>query len=282
MIRLRLKPDFRREKEKLRREVQILQSLKHPRIVCLEDVVETETTVFLVMELLEGGEIFFPIVKKGRFNEDEARHVLVQVGEALHFLHLNHVVHRDLKPENILISNVTQTDKGELFDVKLVDFGLSKLIQDGYSTAKTFVGTPQYWAPEVIDAGENGTEYDHRVDLWSLGILTYVMLGGSYPFEAPGQGTELGQKIKSGKVRFRGSKWEKVSTDAKDAIVGLLNVDKEKRLTLGGLMEHPFLKDYPPAQRLLATVELPRTMSDNQKSEILFNRSGGRRTPPPG
>ena len=82
LVRLRLKPDFKREKEKLRREVQILQSLKHPRIVCLEDVVETETTVFLVMELLEGGEIFFPIVKKGRFNEDEARHVLVQVGDS--------------------------------------------------------------------------------------------------------------------------------------------------------------------------------------------------------
>jgi serine/threonine protein kinase len=254
LVRLRLKHDFKREKEKLRREVQILRSLKHPRIVCLEDVVETDTTCFLVMELLEGGEIFYPIVKKGKLNEEEARNVLVQVAEALHFLHLNHVVHRDLKPENILISNVTQTSDGEMFEVKLVDFGLSKLIQDGYSTARTFVGTPQYWAPEVIDAGENGTAYDYRVDLWSLGIFAYVMLGGTYPFEAPGQGAELGQKIKSGKIRFRGAKWEKVSADAKDAISGLLNVDKTKRLSIGELMEHPFLKDYPPAQRLLATV----------------------------
>jgi len=140
------------------------------------------------MELLQGGELYYPIVQKGRLNEWEAKVVVVQVVDALAYLHEQHVIHRDLKPENILIHSSFDTPQGTHYKVKLVDFGLSKLIRDGLSIARTFVGTPQYWAPEVLVAGENGSEYDYRVDIWSLGILLYVMLAGSYPFDG-------GQKV---------------------------------------------------------------------------------------
>jgi hypothetical protein len=133
--------------------------------------------------------------------------------------------------------------------VKLVDFGLSKLIRDGVSIARTFVGTPQYWAPEVLVAGENGSEYDYRVDIWSLGILLYVMLAGSYPFD--GGEKILEQKIRAGNFAFRGKKWENVSPEAKAAIRGLITVNRENRMSLGQFLSSPWLAEFEPAQAVL-------------------------------
>merc|ERR1719191_1439783 len=131
------------------------------------------------MELVGGGELFDHIVGRGRLPEDEARYVFLQIVEGLKYIHSKNIIHRDLKPENILIDQ--KHSRQGLLEVKLSDFGHSKLINDGYSTALTRVGTPQYWAPEVSDPAKAALGYTQAVDLWSLGVVLYVMLIGSYP-----------------------------------------------------------------------------------------------------
>merc|ERR1719199_924523 len=133
----------------LQREIQILFGLKHPRIVTLFDVIEEADKLCLVMEIVSDGELFDYIVKRGTLSEPGARNVFCQIVDALKYIHSKDIVYRDLKPENILVSG--KTDKETDLQIKLSDFGHSKLVNDGYSTALTRVGTPQYWAPEVSD-----------------------------------------------------------------------------------------------------------------------------------
>ncbi|KAF4663521.1 hypothetical protein FOL47_005696 [Perkinsus chesapeaki] len=186
--RARLSGDFEGEIQALHKEIGILSRLKHRNIVALYDVVETQAAVFIVMEYIGGGELFDYVVDDSNFsNENVIRFVFCQVVDALLYLHVNGVIHRDLKPENILVSSMTKEcpqgyeavpgDMPVYPVVKLADFGLSKAVQNASSLAMTWVGTPQYWAPEVIKAQEDKVGYDGRADNWSLGVLLYVMLG---------------------------------------------------------------------------------------------------------
>merc|ERR1740123_189320 len=178
--RLRLHPQFEKLTHMMNREVTLLLTLRHDKIVQLHDVVETEkpAQLILVMELMEGGQLSYYIVSRGRLSAADARDVFAQVVEGLQYIHSKGIIHRDLKPENILLGSVATPRSFPV--IKLSDFGHSKLIRDGYTRAVTTVGTEQYWAPEVVDIEEKS--YDERADLWSLGVVLYVMLMGTYPF----------------------------------------------------------------------------------------------------
>ncbi|KAF4726906.1 hypothetical protein FOZ62_023375 [Perkinsus olseni] len=253
--RARLSEEFDRELDALHKEIGILSRLKHRNIVALYDVVETQAAVYIVMEYVGGGELFDYVVDNENFNnENVIRFVFCQVVDALLYLHVNGVIHRDLKPENILVSSMATScpsgyeevpgDMPAYPIVKLADFGLSKAVQNASSLAMTWVGTPQYWAPEVIKAQEDKVGYDGRADNWSLGVLLYVMLGKRYPFT----GQHMNDQIRVGQFKFR--KMDHVSAEAKDLVSRLIVVNPNDRISLEDALGHPWLKNFPPAQAL--------------------------------
>jgi len=188
----------------------------------------------LVLEFVQGGELFDHIANAGSFSEPVARYIFVQVVEGLRYIHSQDIVHRDLKPENILVD--TKASRHCLLDVKLSDFGHSKFINDGYTVAMTRCGTPQYWAPEVSDPAKAAKGYDQRVDLWSLGVALYVMLMGAYPFQ--GQDNEIEDKVKRAQFGF-GNK--AVSEPAKDLVRSLIKVKPGERLSLAQCLNHAWI-----------------------------------------
>jgi len=240
LTKLRLQRNFERISDNLHREIQILFGLRHPRIVSLYDVVEDHDSLNLVMELVEGGELFDYIVAKGAFSEPEARHVFLQIAEGLKYIHSKDIVYRDLKPENILVDR--QASKSGLLEVKLSDFGHSKLINNGYSTALTRVGTPQYWAPEVCDPRLASKGYDQTVDLWSLGVVCYVMLCGAYPFD--GAEERMEDQIRKAHLTFRSQvPGHQLTPEAKELVRSFIKVKPQERLKLEQAFNHRWVKE---------------------------------------
>jgi serine/threonine protein kinase len=214
--------------EQLKREISVMKMLKHPHTVQLYDVLQTQNHIYLVLELVTGGELFDRILSAKRFDEDTARRFFQQMVVALHFSHRNGVAHRDLKPENLLVD-----DKD---NIKVTDFGLANL-QKPDKLLHTVCGTPNYVAPEVLkECGYNGI----YADTWSCGIILFVMLAGYLPFDDP-QLDELFKKIQRGDYRMCKTFTEPV----KDIITKMLNTDPKKRITLDGVMRHPwFCKNF--------------------------------------
>jgi len=242
---LRLSRDPTGALDKLRRETVILFTLKHAHIVSLLDVIETHERLYLVMELVEGGELFDDIYRNGCLSEPQAHYVFLQLVDALKYIHSKGVVHRDLKPENILVDR--RESRPGLHEVKISDFGHSKLI-DGVSTAHTRnLGTPQYRAPEVSDAGRCATGYDETVDLWSLGVVLFVMLEGTYPFDRGWQ--------QQAKVQFR--EHSKTSKEARDLINALIQFEPRNRLPLDKCVKHPWVARHGGAR--MQGVDISRT-----------------------
>jgi len=159
------------DEKRLKTEVAILKQVKHPNIVCLKDLYETPQNLYLVMELVTGGELFDKIVEKGQYTEKEAAATVKKILNSVDYLHDVNIAHRDLKPENLLLRGDDETD------VMLSDFGLSKIINQD-TMMETACGTPYYVAPEVLSA----QGYDKEVDLWSVGVITYLLLCGFPPF----------------------------------------------------------------------------------------------------
>eukprot|EP00930_Biecheleria_cincta_P037003 TRINITY_DN25374_c0_g1_i1.p1 TRINITY_DN25374_c0_g1~~TRINITY_DN25374_c0_g1_i1.p1 ORF type:complete len:637 (-),score=122.78 TRINITY_DN25374_c0_g1_i1:13-1923(-) len=233
--KLKLQPNFQRISDNLHREVHILFSLRHPRVVSLYDVVETDDYLHLVMELVDGGELFDHIVSRGSFNEPVARYVFLQIAEGLKYIHSKDIVYRDLKPENILVDQ--KNSRKGLLEIKLSDFGHSKLINDGYSTALTRVGTPQYWAPEVSDPAKAAQGYSQNVDLWSLGVVLYVMLVGSYPFD--GVAKPIEHQIQKAEINFPAHR--ALSAKVQELIRALIKVKPKERLSLERCLQHEWV-----------------------------------------
>ncbi|KAJ3275729.1 Protein kinase [Terramyces sp. JEL0728] len=214
--------------QRLKREVQYYRQLKHPHIVKLYEVITTPTDIILVLEYANG-ELFNYIVEKGRMSEAEARKLFQQIICAIEHCHMHKIVHRDLKPENILM------DANK--NIKIADFGLSNYLQDG-DFLKTSCGSPNYAAPEVI----SGKLYaGPEIDIWSCGVILYVMLCGQLPFDDEHIPT-LFKKINSGVFRKPSS----LSNGAKDLLSAMLTVDPLKRITIPEIRKHPwFAKDLP-------------------------------------
>lgn len=224
--------------EALETEIAILRQLNHPHIVSLKEVVTTPSDTYIVMELLGGGELFNRIVDDGPFPEPKAASLFAQILFAMEHLHEQNIVHRDIKPENILY-----IEKGGL-DIKLIDFGYAGLwAPDKQLTG--LCGTPDYVAPEVLtwydDDDEKGTPYGKGSDLWSMGVLLYVILSGCSPFSADEEEMLL-QQVAQAKYEFYDNEWKGVSELAKDLVRKLLVVDPAERLSMEQVMAHPWLE----------------------------------------
>uniref|UniRef100_A0A8C2QJK4 Ribosomal protein S6 kinase n=1 Tax=Cricetulus griseus TaxID=10029 RepID=A0A8C2QJK4_CRIGR len=195
---------------------------------------------FLVMELLNGGELFERIKKKKHFSETEASYIMRKLVSAVSHMHDVGVVHRDLKPENLLF-----TDENDNLEIKVIDFGFARLKPPDNQPLKTPCFTLHYAAPELLT--HNG--YDESCDLWSLGVILYTMLSGQVPFQSHDRSltctsaVEIMKKIKKGDFSFEGEAWKNVSQEAKDLIQGLLTVDPNKRLKMSGLRYNEWLQD---------------------------------------
>jgi len=224
--------------EALETEIKILRQLRHPYIVSLKEVVTTPSDTYIVMELLSGGELFNRIVDKGSFPEKEAAQLFAQILLSMEYLHSLHIVHRDVKPENILY---VESDKD---DIKLIDFGYAGLWTPERPLTG-LCGTPDYVAPEVLtwyDDDENGTAYGTGSDLWSLGVLLYVILSGCSPFSADEE-EQLLKQVAEAKYEFFENEWKDTSQSCKDLISRLLVVDPAARMTMEQVLEHPWLKE---------------------------------------
>jgi len=223
----------------LRMEVNLMRQLKHPNVVSLQEVVRDKVSIFLVQECLAGGELFDKLLAKGPFNEEDTLAIFAQVACGLDYLHANDVVHRDLKAENLVF-----VAKGSP-QIKFIDFGGAA----PYNPAEGLtglVGTPQYVAPEVVigygDTNPTEKPYGKACDLWSLGVLLYVMLSKMMPFRAKEIDLLLKQVVK-GKFFFKPEdRWSKISPSAKDLITKLLEKDPAKRLTIAQVKEHAWAK----------------------------------------
>eukprot|EP01108_Squamamoeba_japonica_P000161 TRINITY_DN101_c0_g2_i1.p1 TRINITY_DN101_c0_g2~~TRINITY_DN101_c0_g2_i1.p1 ORF type:complete len:337 (-),score=163.42 TRINITY_DN101_c0_g2_i1:93-1103(-) len=216
----------------LQREIDIMKKLSHPNVLQLREVFETDTKICLVTELVSGGELFEKIVEVGSYTEPDAANIVRQVVEGVAYLHANGVAHRDLKPENLLVGGENEDE------IKIADFGLSKSFGGGpEARLETSCGTPDYVAPEVL----RGEVYDHSVDLWSVGVITYILLCGFPPFWGESQG-ELFDKILSVSFDFPDPEWTNVSQEAKDFIQHLLVKDPAERFTAKECCDHAWIK----------------------------------------
>mmetsp|Transcript_12876 Transcript_12876/g.19265 ORF Transcript_12876/g.19265 Transcript_12876/m.19265 type:complete len:362 (-) Transcript_12876:326-1411(-) len=204
----------------LKDEIAVLKDLQHDHIIRLYDVFEEAKFYYLVTERMRGGELFDRIVSKSYYNEKEARDVCKILFEALNYCHSQNVAHRDLKPENLLLQSEDNDS-----DLKLADFGFAKRCSSE-NCLTTQCGTPGYVAPEILE----GTPYGCKADMWSLGVIVYIILGGYPPFIESNQ-RELFRKIRRGQYEFHEEYWGGVSADAKDLISKLLTVDPSKRFS---------------------------------------------------
>ncbi|KAF8968419.1 hypothetical protein BGZ46_010882 [Entomortierella lignicola] len=247
------------ERANILKEVQIMRQLKHPGIVELYDFSESDEHYFLVLELATGGELFHRIVKLTYFSEDLARHVIVQVAQAIRYLHEEKgVVHRDIKPENILFEPIPiipsppdfkpdEADKedegiflpgiggGGVGRVKIADFGLSKVVWD--EQTMTPCGTVGYTAPEIV----KDERYSKSVDMWALGCVLYTLLVGFPPFYDESI-KALTEKVARGQFTFLSPWWDEISFEVKDLISHLLCVNPAERYTIDQFLAHPWIK----------------------------------------
>ncbi|XP_050380019.1 CDPK-related kinase 5 [Argentina anserina] len=226
--------------EDVRREVKILKALTgHSNLVQFYDAYEDHDNVYIVMELCEGGELLDRILARGgKYTEEDARTVMIQILNVVAFCHLQGVVHRDLKPENFLFTSMDEDSQ-----LKAIDFGLSDFVKPD-ERLNDIVGSAYYVAPEVLHRA-----YGTEADVWSVGVIAYILLCGSRPFWAR---TESGifRAVLKADPSFDEPPWPTLSTEASDFVKRLLNKDPRKRMTAAQALSHPWLKNY-------STVKIP-------------------------
>jgi serine/threonine protein kinase len=287
------------KRDAIQDEIELLSQIDHPHIVLMEEVFETDKELFLILELVTGGELFDRIVTSGRLQERQARPLFRQMVSAVKYLHNKGIAHRDLKPENILLCRKRATSSlssealaraktlvpaqlgspspddadDDEWVVKLADFGLSRMVSEG-SFMQTLAGTPQYVAPEVLngmaprdddddDAPPKG--YGKECDIWSLGVILFVMLSGTAPFDDDQQ-PKLFANICSGIFSFDASCWASISDSSKDLIRRMLCVDVKKRITLDGVEQSDWLSGKAKARKAVPTATAAEAASGSAKS----------------
>jgi len=222
--------------ERFKAEISIMKIRDHPNIIKLQETFEDHRNIYLVMELCLGGELFDRIIDVGHFTEVQAAIVMQHIFRAVYYMHENHICHRDLKPENFLF---TSQDPIEKTSLKIIDFGLAHEFGPGI-TLSTKAGTPYYVAPQVL-AGK----YDQAADLWSCGVIAYVLLCGYPPFHGDTDSDVL-QKVKLGNFSFHPSDWKNVSEDAKNLIRLLLKMSPKERYTAEQSLNHVWVASKAP------------------------------------
>ncbi|KAF7200989.1 serine/threonine-protein kinase D1-like [Nothobranchius furzeri] len=221
-----------KQESQLRNEVAILQSLHHQGVVNLECMFETPERVFVVMEKLHGDMLEMILSsEKGRLPERITKFLVTQILVALRHLHFKNIVHCDLKPENVLLASADSFPQ-----VKLCDFGFARIIGEK-SFRRSVVGTPAYLAPEVL----RNKGYNRSLDMWSVGVIIYVSLSGTFPFN---EDEDINDQIQNAAFMYPPHPWKKVSQEAIDLINNLLQVKMRKRYSVDKTLSHPWLQDY--------------------------------------
>lgn len=216
----------------LKDEVKLLSECKHPNIIRFVDFFDEAEYYFLLSEVVGGGELFDRICDKTTYTEAEARDLIITLLKVLAYLHKKNIAHRDLKPENLLLRSTTNDT-----DIVLADFGFAQVTKG--RSLQQVCGTPDYVAPEVI----SHAKYDYSCDVWSAGVITFILLGGYPPFQAKDEDDRdaLFAIIKKGKFKFHEKFWKTISPEAKDLITQMLTVDVDKRSTAEELLRHKWL-----------------------------------------
>ncbi|XP_074091497.1 serine/threonine-protein kinase D1 isoform X2 [Macrotis lagotis] len=221
-----------KQESQLRNEVAILQNLHHPGVVNLECMFETPERVFVVMEKLHGDMLEMILSsEKGRLPEHITKFLISQILVALRHLHFKNIVHCDLKPENVLLASADPFPQ-----VKLCDFGFARIIGEK-SFRRSVVGTPAYLAPEVL----RNKRYNRSLDMWSVGVIIYVSLSGTFPFN---EDEDIHDQIQNAAFMYPPNPWKEISPEAIDLINNLLQVKMRKRYSVDKTLSHPWLQDY--------------------------------------
>mmetsp|Transcript_51876 Transcript_51876/g.70734 ORF Transcript_51876/g.70734 Transcript_51876/m.70734 type:complete len:851 (+) Transcript_51876:2-2554(+) len=266
--------------QQLMQEAEMMRAVSHPHIINLHEVFGTRDAIHLVMELVEGGDLLDRILEQGPYPEASARKLMRAILSAVDYLHRTSIVHRDLKPENILLVNKTSD-----INVKITDFGLAKRVEA--EGLKTFCGTPQYFAPEVLK--RQGTvfgagRYGYEADMWSMGVILYVVLTGTQPFND----ATLFAQIQNADFRMDGEEWAGISTAAKRLVSSMLTKCPKKRLTASQALNHPWVAtddpvlELPPPPPRLPSQDDRQTRTDkhsNHQSQHDPSRKTGDRHP---
>lgn len=235
-----------REEEKIKKEIDILKTLDHPNIIKVFEFYNSEKKFYIISELCNGGELFDQIIKFKNFDEKKASRIMKQLFSAVHFCHSNQILHRDLKPENILMesfdsegyNSTSKINQRNSLNIKVIDFGTAEIFKKNSMLSKQ-IGTPFYIAPDVLK-----NEYNEKCDIWSCGVIMYIILCGSPPFYGKNE-REIFNKVKMGNYTFSQNIWKEISNNAKDLIKSLLESDHNNRPSAEKAMNHPWFKQFP-------------------------------------
>ncbi|KAI9228652.1 MAG: kinase-like domain-containing protein [Piptocephalis tieghemiana] len=220
----------------LQREVGLLMTIDHPCAIRVKQVFQDPSKLYLVMELAEGGELFDRVVKRGRLTEPEARSVFLQLLGAIKYLHDRNITHRDLKPENIMMCDP------QGWKIKVTDFGLAKLVGENRFLS-TLCGTPNYVAPEVLHPVAKERAYGKAVDMWSLGVILYIMLCGFPPFSEELAPPSMKEQILGAYFDFPSPAWDSVSSAGIDLVEWCLTKEPHRRITVDQALDHHWTKE---------------------------------------
>uniref|UniRef100_A0AAR2LNB4 Protein kinase domain-containing protein n=1 Tax=Pygocentrus nattereri TaxID=42514 RepID=A0AAR2LNB4_PYGNA len=224
------KKALRGKESSIENEIAVLRKIKHENIVALEDIYESPDHLYLIMQLVSGGELFDRIVERGFYTEQDASDLIKQVLNGVNYLHSLGIVHRDLKPENLLYFNQDESK------IMISDFGLSKMEGAANDIMSTACGTPGYVAPEVLAQ----KPYSKAVDCWSIGVIAYILLCGYPPFYDEND-SKLFEQILKADYEFDSPYWDDISDSAKDFISNLMQKNPEKRFTCDEALQHPWI-----------------------------------------
>lgn len=242
-------------------EINILLTVSHPNIIRLNSIYESTSSIYLVLEYVSGGELFDSIVSRGFYSEKDAAHVVRQLLTAVLYLHSKGIVHRDLKPENLLYSDTTKDQV-----LKVADFGLSRINKG--ELLRTICGTPGYVAPEVL----LGHSYDEQVDVWAVGVITYILLCGYEPFYDERGDQAMFRKILRGEFTFNSPNWDNVSLNAKDLVRRMLALDPKKRITAREAYSHCWVKGQAAnKQHMEETVDQMRAFNARRRLKAVID-----------
>lgn len=242
-----------KELEKIMLEIYIMIQLDHPNIVKIYEYFIDEKFLYIVMEVVSGGELFDKIQEKKRFSEAEASEILFQMLSAINYLHKNNIVHRDIKPENILLEGNS---------LKLIDFGCSREFFKDSKMMTKVEGTPYYIAPEVLEE-----HYNEKCDEWSIGVIMYILLSGRPPFNGPSD-DEIFAKILKGKFSLSIPQFDSITNEAKDLITKLLARNFKDRISAEEALRHPWFSNKNKSQVLIDPSVLKTIQDFNTKTKF--------------
>lgn len=223
------------DEQKFLKEIEILVSIDHPNIVKIFEYYTDSHNFYLIIEFVTGGELYNEITKWTDFSEQKAAFIMRQLISAVFYLHSRNIVHRDIKPENIMVEKLRKNK--EEFSIKLIDFGTCNYLEEG-NFLKQVVGTPYFVAPEVLDE-----HYDHKCDVWSMGVTLFILLCGFPPFMGRNP-TEIFGEIKNRKLSFAHKEFNDVSEEARNLMSQMMQKDPKNRISAGDCLQHVWLKKF--------------------------------------